>query len=102
MHELRDEMATLSADGRAAIELKSFGSVRQPLGDNALGLASDLPADWASYVKPELDVQVYPQLLTMVAKATMGAFKSQLDQVCRSFCLELLPMSETAFLHKSK
>ena len=81
-HTLRDEMVRSSEAARAACEVESFGSVSQPLGGHALGLVEDFPEAWAPHVKPELDVQIFPHLMCLGAKASLATFTSQLSRVC--------------------
>ena len=75
-------MVRSSEAARAACEVESFGSVSQPLGGHALGLVEDFPEAWAPHVKPELDVQIFPHLMCLGAKASLGTFTSQLGRVC--------------------
>ena len=83
MHACRDEMC-LSEGGQAACEVESFGSVFQTLGPHAIGLAEEFPVEWADHVRSELDLQVFPHLMCLGARASMSTFRGLLHHVCPS------------------
>ena len=77
-------MIASSEEARKASEVESFGSVSQPIGKNALGLVDDFPDEWVPHLKPEIDVEIFPHLMCMGAKASMDTFRSLLDHCCPS------------------
>ena len=89
-HILRDEMLAASDNGRAACEVASFGTVSQELGDPTLALAGEYPEAWATRLKPELDVDVFPTLMTYTARASLSTFTSLPHQICDDPRIKLL------------
>ena len=82
MHAIRDEMVNTSEDGRAACDLKSFGDVCQPLDGHALELLHTYPEEWSIEFQEDFDINIFPRLMCMSAKASLMTFLSQLEIVC--------------------
>ena len=82
IHALRDELMDESDAFRAACELESFGSVQQQLSAGALSLVEDFPGEYASYLKPKLDTEVYPRWMAMTAGVIKSTFVSLLESAC--------------------